>query len=82
MNKIEHDDFIFNDSLTQNITISCHPLIINGQKLILATNIISQITVRRRRRGNVTIKPPQPPSWGWGWGAAHSDLRDDICGQN
>ena len=21
-----------------------------------------------RRRGNVEIKPPQPPSWGWGLG--------------
>ena len=25
---------------------------------------------RRRRRENVELKPPQPPSWGWGsgWG--------------
>ena len=24
---------------------------------------------RRRRRENVELKPPQPPSWGWGWGS-------------
>ena len=36
------------------------------------TNLAEKSTILdgRRRRGNVTIKPPQPPSWGWGWGSA------------
>ena len=39
------------------------------------TNLAEKSTIldgrrRHRRRGNVTIKPPQPPSWGWGWGSA------------
>ena len=32
------------------------------------TNLAEKSTIldgRRRRRGNVTIKPPQPPSWSW-----------------
>ena len=28
----------------------------------------STILDGRRRRENVELKPPQPPSWGWGWG--------------
>ena len=35
------------------------------------TNLAEKSTIpdrRRRRRGDVELKPPQPPSWGWGWG--------------
>ena len=35
------------------------------------TNLAEKSTILDgRRRRDVEIKPPQPPSWEWGWGSA------------
>ena len=36
----------------------------------------STILDGRRRRENVELKPPQPPSWGWGsgWGLSSAKM--------
>ena len=39
-----------------------------GEEIVTFALKTTILDGRRRRRGNVIIKPPQPPSWGWGWG--------------